>query len=108
MPSPGMQFETIIIHETPRQLTVTISRPHRGNSINSTLIRELGVALDLAEQSPGCRTLVIEGAPGLFCTGMDFQEAATKSDIEAAEKVGISEYMRLLKRFTLSSKVIVC
>ena len=51
-----MQFETIVLQETPRLLIVTISRPHRGNSINSTLIRELGVALDLAERLPECRT----------------------------------------------------
>jgi hypothetical protein len=57
---------------------------------------------------PGCRTLVLAGAPGLFCTGMDFQEVATNSDVSATETVGISEYMLLLKRFTLSSKVIVC
>jgi polyketide biosynthesis enoyl-CoA hydratase PksH len=103
----SVHFETIICQEAPRQLTVTISRPHRGNSINSTLIRELGAAMDLAERLP-CRTLVLEGAPGLFCTGMDFQEAPTNSDLESTENVRISEYMRLLKRFTLSSKVIVC
>jgi polyketide biosynthesis enoyl-CoA hydratase PksH len=103
-----MQFETIIVQEAPRQLIITISRPHQGNSINSTLIRELGAALDLAERLPECRTVVIEGAPGLFCTGMDFQEVAANSEIETGESVRISEYLRLLKRFTLFSKVIVC
>ena len=103
-----MQFETIIVQEAPRKLTATISRPNRGNSINSTLIHELGAALDLAERLPGCRTFVLEGAPGLFCTGMDFQEVATNSGVEATETAGISDYMLLLKRFTLSSKVIVC
>jgi polyketide biosynthesis enoyl-CoA hydratase PksH len=103
-----MRFETIIVQETPRKLTATISRPNPGNSINSTLIHELGAALDLAESLPGCRTIVLEGAPGLFCTGMDFQEVAINSDVGAAETVGISEYMLLLKRFTLSSKWIVC
>jgi polyketide biosynthesis enoyl-CoA hydratase PksH len=103
-----MQFETIIFREAPRQLIVTISRADQGNSINSTLIRELGAALDLAESLPECRTFVIEGAPGLFCTGMDFREAAANTEIETTESVRISDYMRLLKRFTLSSKVIVC
>src|SRR5271166_3178308 len=103
-----MQFETIIVQEAPRKLTATISRPNRGNSINSTLIRELGAALDLAERLPGCRTLVLEGAPGLFCTGMDFQEVAANSGVEATETAGISDYMLLLKRFTLCPKVIVC
>jgi polyketide biosynthesis enoyl-CoA hydratase PksH len=100
-------FETIICQELPRQLKVRISRPDRGHSINSTLIRELGTALDLAEQLPSCRTVVLDGAPGLFCTGMDFQEAAGASEVETSETVRISEYMLLLKRFTLSSKVIV-
>jgi polyketide biosynthesis enoyl-CoA hydratase PksH len=103
-----MPFETIIVQEAARKLTVTISRPSRGNSINSTLIRELGAALDLAERLPRCRTLVLEGVPGLFCTGMDFQEVAMNSDVEAAASAGIPEYMLLLKRFTLSSRIIVC
>jgi polyketide biosynthesis enoyl-CoA hydratase PksH len=67
----------------------------------------LGAALDLAERTPGCRTVVLAGAPGLFCTGMDFQEAATDAAQEGPEAARISEYMRLLKRFTLSSKVII-
>ena len=38
---------------------------------------------------------------------MDFQEAATDAAQEGPEAARISEYMRLLKRFTLSSKVII-
>src|ERR1700744_892727 len=103
-----MQFETIIFQEAPRQLTLTISRPHRGNSINSTLIHELGAALDLAESWPECRTVVLEGTPGLFCTGMDFHEASTNSERGGKETVRIADYLLLLNRLTLSSKVIVC
>jgi len=103
-----MPFETIIVQEGARKLTVTISRPDRGNSINSALISELGAALDLAERMPGCRTLVLEGVPGLFCTGMDFQEVATNSNLGAPEVAGVSGYMMLLKRFTLSPRIIVC
>jgi polyketide biosynthesis enoyl-CoA hydratase PksH len=103
-----MQFATITIQESPRRLTATISRPDRRNSINSTLIHELGAALDLAERLPGCRTFVLEGVPGTFCTGMDFQEVASHSGIDAAETAGIAAYMQLLKRFTLSSRIIVC
>ena len=99
--------ETIILRQAPRQLMVTISRPHRRNSIDSTLIRELGAALDLAEQSADCRTVVLQGAPGLFCTGMDFEEVTAHADAQASETIRISEYLSLLKRFTLSPKVIV-
>jgi polyketide biosynthesis enoyl-CoA hydratase PksH len=102
-----MHFETLIVKESPRQLLVTISRPHRLNSINSTLIQELGAALDLAESRPDCRTVVLAGAPGLFCTGMDFQEVVTAASGKSTEAERISAYMTLLKRFTLSSRVIV-
>ncbi|HEY0792104.1 MAG TPA: enoyl-CoA hydratase-related protein [Chthoniobacterales bacterium] len=101
------EFETLVLRPAPRQLVVTISRPHRRNSINSTLIRELGAALDLAEKSPDCRTVVLEGAPGVFCTGMDFEEVAAHAGAQAAETIRLSEYLALLKRFTLSPKVIV-
>ncbi|MHB8523317.1 MAG: enoyl-CoA hydratase/isomerase [Limisphaerales bacterium] len=102
-----MNLETLIVRQAPRLLSLTISRPERGNSINSTLIRELGAALDEAERSADCRTVVLEGAPGLFCTGMDFQEAAAQPGAEARETTHAAEYLNLLKRFTLSPKVIV-
>jgi polyketide biosynthesis enoyl-CoA hydratase PksH len=99
-------FETLTIKEGHRQLTAQIARPDRANSINSTLIRDLHGLLDLAEATPQCRTLVLEGLPGLFCTGLDFQEAA-QAPTSAAETVRISEYMRLLKRFTASPRIII-
>jgi polyketide biosynthesis enoyl-CoA hydratase PksH len=56
----------------------------------------------------GCRTVVLAGTPGLFCTGMDFQEAVSEATVKSSETESASAYLRLLKRFTLSSKVIVC
>jgi polyketide biosynthesis enoyl-CoA hydratase PksH len=103
-----MHFETLILKEAPRQLIVTISRPHRGNSINATLLRELGHAIDHAEDSESCRTIVLEGLPGLFCTGMDFSEVTANSPRETARNMETSNYMQLLKRLTLSSRIIVC
>ena len=102
-----MKFETLIATPTPRTLTLTLHRPQRRNSINSQLLRELGAALDQAERSTECRTVVLEGEQGVFCTGMDFEEVASRPDAEAVEAFRASEYMNLLKRFTLSPKVIV-
>jgi len=39
---------------------------------------------------------------------MDFQEAAANAAIKSTESPPISAYLQLLKRFTLTSKVIVC
>jgi len=103
-----MNFETLIATRAPRLLRLKISRPHHGNSINATLIRELSQALDGAERSEECRTVVLEGEPGLVCTGMDFQELAARPEADPGETAGIAGYMKLLKRFTLSPKIIVC
>jgi 3-carboxymethyl-3-hydroxy-acyl-[acp] dehydratase len=103
-----MHFETLIVKEVPRQLFITISRPQHQNSINSTMIRELGAALDLAEHLSDCRTVVLTGSPGLFCTGQDFQEVAASTGHESAARTDqVAAYMNLLKRFTLSSRVII-
>jgi polyketide biosynthesis enoyl-CoA hydratase PksH len=103
-----VQLETLIVKEAPRQLIVTISRPDHGNSINALLLDELARVLDHAETSRHCRTFVLEGAPGLFCTGMDFAEITENSHQVRTEKIQTSQYMQLLKRFTLSSRIIVC
>ena len=100
-------FKTLVITENHRQVTARIARPDQANSINSTLLSELHMALDLAEAAPDCRTVILEGLPGLFCTGMDFHEAA-EVDAPSTDTVGIREYMRLLKRFTLSPRIVIC
>ncbi len=102
-----LKFETLLAHENGPRLTLTISRPHRANSINSTLIRELGEALDAAESSEHCRIVVLEGSPGVFCTGMDFQETATEPGQSAVESVRAAEYMNLLKRLALCSRIVI-
>jgi polyketide biosynthesis enoyl-CoA hydratase PksH len=102
-----MQTETLVLTRSPGVITARISRPTRANSINSQLIRELHRVLDETERSSDCKMMVLEGEPGVFCTGMDFREAAQEPSINAGAAVGISEYMELLNRFTLSPKIIV-
>ncbi|MDD2709947.1 MAG: enoyl-CoA hydratase/isomerase [Verrucomicrobiae bacterium] len=100
-------MQPLIVKKSPRMMTLTISRPERGNSINAALIHEINAALDDAEQTPDCRTVVLEGQPGVFCTGMDFHEASAQPGVAANEAVRIDQYLALLKRFTLSPKIIV-
>lgn len=103
-----LKLETLAVRRDQRLMGLKISRPQQGNTINAALIRDLNAALDEAERSTECRTVILEGEPGVFCTGMDFREAASRADANAAETVQIDGYMNLLKRFSLSPKVIVC
>ncbi len=98
------KFETLVLRESPRVLTVTLSRPERQNAINGRMLLELGQALDLAERDPSCRFFVLDGQPGTFCTGMDFNEVAGDGGGEASRS---DAYMTVLRRLSLSPKVVV-
>lgn len=102
-----MNFETLRLRESARSVAVTIERAAQQNSINGVLLSELNQALDLAERNPECRFFILEGQPGVFCTGMDFSEVAGESSEKATDQDRAASYMRLLRRLSLSPKVIV-
>jgi polyketide biosynthesis enoyl-CoA hydratase PksH len=102
-----MAFSTLVVKEGFRQLTAQISRPEKANSLNETLIQELHQALDWAEAMPNGRSFVLEGLPGVFCTGLDFQDAAQPANI-GSQTDQASEYFRLLERLPLPPRIVVC
>ncbi|WBB60969.1 enoyl-CoA hydratase [Streptomyces sp. WMMC500] len=52
-------------------LTLTLNRPHRKNAINRDMWASLGEALTTAANDPEVRALVLTGAGGAFCAGLD-------------------------------------
>jgi polyketide biosynthesis enoyl-CoA hydratase PksH len=103
------KYETILVKECEQGLTVTIDRPRQRNTLNNTLLEEIDAVLDLAEKDSCCRMVLLEGQPGVFCTGQDFEEAAeiTSQQNPVDNDNPPNPYMALLKRFTLTPKVIV-
>jgi polyketide biosynthesis enoyl-CoA hydratase PksH len=83
-------------------LTLTIDRPEAQNALDAELLGALGEALDRAESDPRVRVVAIAGQPGVFCTGADLAGGAGTSPAEAARL-----YFRLLRRFTLSPRIVV-
>jgi polyketide biosynthesis enoyl-CoA hydratase PksH len=102
---PTTRFETLEVSSDAGVLTVAIDRVPQQNAINGTLMAELHAVLDEAERLPGCRQVVIRGAAGVFCTGMDFADA-TGSPQSVAERGG-AEFLGLLKRLTTVPLVVV-
>lgn len=102
-----MRFENLAVESDGRVTTLRIARSERQNSINAALIREIGEALDQAERSSTCRLVVLRGEPGCFCTGLDFRETAEQADVPASDTVVIDKFMNLLRRLTLSPKIII-
>ncbi|MGC0154351.1 enoyl-CoA hydratase-related protein [Chromobacterium vaccinii] len=104
-----MVFETLLLESGGGVMRAVINRPKSKNAINQTLLREINQALDLAESQPDCRMLVLEGADGIFCSGMDFHEMdalADRIDINLM-RASTEKYMRTLKRFATSPCVVV-
>ena len=105
MPHPVTRFETLDVRSDSDVLTVGIDRVPQQNAINGTLLAEMHAVLDEAERLPDCRQVVIHGASGVFCTGMDFADA-TGSPQSVAERGG-AEFLGLLKRLTTVPRVVV-
>lgn len=101
---PVAEYETIRVRPEPDVVRITLDRVERQNSIGGALIEELHSALDLAERSRESRVVVLAGAPGVFCTGMDLGEARS-DDGSAAE--GAAAFLGLLKRLTTIPLAIV-
>lgn len=104
-----MNYETLLVTETFKGcVTITLNRPTHRNTINAQLLKEFHQVLDQVEKNSTCRVLILSGQPGFFCTGMDFQEMSQASFRSKEDAIRwASHYMSLLKRFALSSKIII-
>jgi len=98
------EFSTLRLERAPGLLRVGLTR----GAIGGTVLTELHAALDLAEADPDCRVVALHGADGVFCTGMDFADAAGHlGDGGELARVGGEEFLGLLRRFTLAPRVVV-
>lgn len=99
MRSGAIRSETIATDKEPGLLRVVLRR----SSIDGALLSDLQDALDVAERSRECRVILLQGEGGVFCTGMDLDEAARQP---LDEHTGAA-FMGLLKRFTSIPRAVV-
>jgi polyketide biosynthesis enoyl-CoA hydratase PksH len=104
-----MDMRTLRVAEADGVLTVTLQRPEARNSINQVMLQELHAVLDALEAEPRHSLLVLQGQPGTFCTGMDFNEVATlRPDMAPAEREVLTRpYMQLLRRLATLPRVVI-
>lgn len=57
---------------------IRIHRPDDNNTINGTLIEEIGRVLDVCERQ--AKIVILEGSPEWFCLGADFNEICRSSE----------------------------
>ena len=69
-----MAFTTITVETIDRVLRLTLNRPERANALNSTMLGEIGQALDDAERNADIRVVIVRGAGAAFSSGFDLKE----------------------------------
>jgi enoyl-CoA hydratase len=82
-PQPSPQ---VLVEKDGHVLTVTLNRPARRNAFTMTCLSLLADAWRQAEEDPDIRVVVLTGAGGTFCAGMDLRALAGDADDDGAEK----------------------
>lgn len=70
-----MIFENILLEKQEKISIITINRPESLNALNGITISELSSALDILENDPNCRVVIITGGgQKSFVAGADIKE----------------------------------
>lgn len=96
-----MNYETLLI-ESPAQGVglIRLNRPHQYNALNSTLLIELGNALENFEQDDAIAAVIITGSEKAFAAGADIAEMVGISGQEMLEMVEASTGWRAISTFS--------
>ncbi|CAO5239231.1 hypothetical protein FAGKG844_270007 [Frankia sp. AgKG'84/4] len=70
----------VLVEQDGAILTVTLNRPHRRNALTLTSFRLLADVWAQADENPDIRAIVVTGAGGSFCSGMDLRALGGDSD----------------------------
>src|SRR3972149_10286024 len=81
-----MGYKTIIYQKKNAVARITLNRPEALNSLNRTMLLEIGEALEDSEKDNAIRVVVITGSGKAFCTGVDLKFAKEELTTSQAEQ----------------------
>lgn len=96
-------YNTIRVKEQRFVVTIQFFRPDSNNSITNELLAEVMSVLNYIETGSEIKVVVFEGAPGCFCTGMDF--LAIGGAISPQMDSGL--FFTILKHLSLCSQIVI-
>ncbi|SDZ84220.1 enoyl-CoA hydratase/isomerase family protein [Microbulbifer marinus] len=105
-------MQTIISERQGIAQIVTLNRPQQRNAISLQMVDELLQQLELAEQDPALRALVLRGSGGNFCAGGDIgdmltaQQSAADGDSDAFYRLN-RRFGELLQQFNRTPLVVI-
>jgi methylglutaconyl-CoA hydratase len=92
-----MDYTTIVITDDPPMRTITLNRPERRNAMSPEMQTELMAAMEEAT-TDACRVLILAGAGGAFCAGLDLLSLQDAMGKRAGEHRGDAERVARLFR----------
>jgi enoyl-CoA hydratase/carnithine racemase len=78
----------VIVERADGVVTITLNRPERRNAITGALVEELIGALEDVARRPEDRAVVLTGAGGAFCSGMDLAAPVEPDPLTFMTRVG--------------------
>ena len=75
-----MTFENIIYEKKDAVAYLTLNRPDRLNALNAALLAEFREAMDVVEDDPDVRVVILTGAGRAFSAGFDINREPGESD----------------------------
>lgn len=78
----------LIVERADGVVTLTINRPERKNGVTWPLIEELNRELEDIARRQEDRAVVLSGADGSFCSGMDLSESVAPDELTFMRRVG--------------------
>lgn len=96
-----------LVEQVGHKLVVTMNRPEARNALSGEMMAIMEEAWDRANSDDSVRAVILTGAGGFFCAGMDLK-AATKRSPDDSFKAGFdpSVIKGLLKGFRLTKPLI--
>ena len=86
--------------------TITVERPEKLNALNAATIREIGAAMDEAQESAEVRGVIVTGSGSkAFVAGADISELAAMGAIDGVEVSRLGQ--RVFRAIELSRKPVI-
>jgi enoyl-CoA hydratase len=92
-----MAYETILVDTKGKVGVITLNRPQALNALNSTVIKEMGQALDIFEANEAIGCIVITGSEKSFAAGADIKEMQSKTFMQAYKEDFIAPWYRVAR-----------
>ncbi|MDE0309474.1 MAG: enoyl-CoA hydratase/isomerase family protein [Acidiferrobacterales bacterium] len=95
-----MTYDTIQLSIDGPVATISLNRPNKLNAINTTMLHELGGALDTVEDDDAVMAIVLHGNGRSFCAGFDLKASVDKQRRSEQEWRAALEYdLAVIMRF---------